>query len=382
MPTIAFFIPAKAPFYQYPLSHLASCFNLMPGYNALKPVPITSQKELDRFILQHKPNIIFDINRFKTDWSSNKLERITYISWIIDTWGRDINGLGASDIVYFFLKDWLDAYQHPACLLKDYLIPGAIQPIKSPATHDRYDWFFAGHMPKPWATEELERQVELDNQRSISFQDVVNLAKHHKKTYQCFWTDEQFFLHLNTMLRNNFNASLAQGITGSLRYDLGHRINRLLRRYMFIKEAMLISDRYCLAGSDGWRHWPEFNKKYIGYIQPDKMSNYTRGSKLVLHEGPGIHFRLLDAMSAGVPVIVNDLQGRDGSQALLNFFDDGKDIILSSLEELAEKGKYYLNNSNMLTRISHNASQKIKKYHLWKHRAQQIIKDINKLPPL
>lgn len=378
MRTIAFFIPARAPFYQYPLSHLANCFKIM-GYQTLRPISLTSQEELDCFILKHKPNIIFDINRFKTDWSLKKLERITYISWIIDTWGRRISSLGASDIVYFFLKDWLDAYQHPAYVRKGYLIPGTLPPITLPAAQNKYDWFFAGHMPKPWTKKELKRKVKLDNQRFISFQDVVNLAEHHEKTYQYFWTDEQFLLYLKMILANNFNANIAQGITGALRYDLGHRINRLSRRYMFIKKAIRISDRYCLAGSDGWRHWPEFSKKYAGYIHPAEIRSYNRASKLVLHEGPGIHFRLLDAMSDGIPVIVNDLQGRDGSSALLNFFNDGQNIILSSLEELAEKGKYYLSHSAVSARISRNASMKIKKYHLWKHRAQQIISDLNKL---
>ncbi len=237
-------------------------------------------------------------------------------------------------------------------------------------------------MPKPWNKEELRRGVKLDNQKVISFQDVVEIVEHNKITYRYFWTDEKFILHVNMMLKNNYGANLVQNITGPLRYDLGHRINRLSRRYMFIKEAARISDSYLLAGSDGWRYWLEFSKNYIGYINPGKIDFYTRTSKLVLHEGPGIHFRLLDAMSAGTPVLVNDLQGDDGSPTLLDFFDNGKDIILSNLEELAEKGRYYLRHTGILNRIARNASRKIEKSHLWLHRAQQIINDINKLQML
>ncbi len=136
MPTIAFLFPSQAPFYQYPLAHLANCFKII-GYEILEPVSLTSPEELDNFILQYEPDIIFDINRFKTDWPAVKLERIIYITWIVDTWGRDIRDLGASDIVYFFLKDWLNTYQHHACWLKSYLIPGASQPRALPAASQK-----------------------------------------------------------------------------------------------------------------------------------------------------------------------------------------------------------------------------------------------------
>jgi len=379
MTTIAFLSPAKAPFYLSPLTHLTDCFCKL-GFTVLFPRPVSTEQELALFIQSSRPDIIFDINRLKSDWEYTNLSHIIYITWVIDTWGRDISKLGASDIVYFFLKEWLHSYQHSDNFIKDYFIPGTIiSNTPRAARRTLYDWIFAGHMPSPWDDKELNRQVQLKNGCYTSFRSIVEIVAKDSISYRYFWTDEQFLLFLNSHLQKQYATELMPLTEGSLRYDLGHRINRQLRRHMFIRAAITMSDSCCLLGSEGWQQWPEFKDKYSGFIPPEKLAQYNNTSKMILHEGPGIHFRLLDAMGAGCPVLVHNLQGQDGTETLLQYFDDDRDLIVSSLEEIKDKGRYYLQHGEQLTQIGKNGLMRVQSNHLWMHRAQQVTHDINRI---
>ena len=85
-----------------------------------------------------------------------------------------------------------------------------------------------------------------------------------------------------------------------LRYDVTCRLIRHLNR-TDLADAVLDADAgLALFGPVNWSRWPRYAPHYRGWLAtPDALRRVYATSRVNLHEGTGIHFRQMDAMSTG-----------------------------------------------------------------------------------
>lgn len=83
----------------------------------------------------------------------------------------------------------------------------------------------------------------------------------------------------------------------------------------------------------------------------------------------------------GIPLRVWDILGAGGflisnyQPELLSFFENGKDIVIyESVDDLVEKAGYYLSHDEERMRIAESGYNKVKKYHSYDIRIQEIFK--------
>lgn len=83
----------------------------------------------------------------------------------------------------------------------------------------------------------------------------------------------------------------------------------------------------------------------------------------------GIPLRIFDLLACGGFVLSNY------QSDLLNEFEPGEDLdIYSSTEELEEKIRYYLDNADVCREIAHNGYEKVKRYHTYPIRLDDMFK--------
>ena len=154
------------------------------------------------------------------------------------------------------------------------------------------------------------------------------------------------------------------------------RAENYLSAIWFINNVMpkiqALNTRFLIAGSSP----PEILKekesesvKILGYVE-DMTEYFSSCVCLVapLKLGAGIKIKILEAMSAGIPVLTNEI-GIEGIEAV-----DGKDYILcSSPEEHADAIKKILNNYNLGEFLSSNSKAFIKKKYHMASRLDELI---------
>lgn len=125
-----------------------------------------------------------------------------------------------------------------------------------------------------------------------------------------------------------------------------------------------LNTRFLIAGSsppDILKEKESESVKILGYVE-DMTEYFSSCVCLVapLKLGAGIKIKILEAMSAGIPVLTNEI-GIEGIEAV-----DGKEYILcSSSEEYADSIKKLLSNYNLEEFLSSNSKAFIKKkYHM------------------
>lgn len=85
----------------------------------------------------------------------------------------------------------------------------------------------------------------------------------------------------------------------------------------------------------------------------------------------GIPLRIFDIMASGGFVITNF------QAELPMYFENDKDIVwFTSLEELEEKVKFYINKPQEREKIAHNAMAKLKEQHTYQHRFDEMAKTV------
>jgi len=327
---------------------------------------ILNSNDLNRKILEFKPDFVLEVNRTKSE-IDNFPSNLLHIGWLFDLWDKNPKDL-YSDILYTFGYSWLNRFpnscaKHLACLP-----PATDESIfKKVKIKKKYDFSFFGHIPKPWNHEELNRIVGYKNSIPIYFKDILSNMESAVLSF-----DNKFCF---TSFQEKFEFKFSTKLSNSLKYDLTTRIFRQKNRMNFLNLIKKTSDSISIFGTN-WEHYKEFDIYFKGYINsPNNLNKTIQESKVMLHDNHNLHFRVLDAMACGTPVTITTPKKNNDN---LEIFGLKKNIHYLEVN-LLKSEKFQIPSDEILNKISNNASKVIQEKHLWRHRAKTILNDTKKL---
>ncbi|TDA62661.1 glycosyltransferase family 1 protein [Sulfuricurvum sp. IAE1] len=333
-------------------------------------------EDLLRVIDEFRPDFVLEMNRVKTD-IENFPSDLLHICWLVDYWERTPAELCGSDFLYLFSHVWLK--DHPMFTGKhmDVLHPGTDPDLYRPLhpNNSGKATIFLGHMPKPWLETELERRVTGSGGAVFRFEQLKKLVHEFTLNPQDFndgtIATGKYLLH---RLGVDFLDTLSDTV---LHYDVYARSFREGRRQGVVEKVLNSHLDLHLYGNDSWALRERFRPHYRGMLEtPEEINRAFNQSAFLLHDGNMPHFRVFDAMAAGLPVLKPDTSGY-GIEDEWDFldFEEGSEILTYSLD------------SEELTSIKHldarrigdmhaRIREKIVKAHTWAHRAEKILGDI------
>ncbi len=157
-------------------------------------------------------------------------------------------------------------------------------------------------------------------------------------------------------------------------------VARLIDRQTIARLALSVSNKVRLRGFN-WELHEEF-KPYWAENTPDEelMFSDFRRIKINLHNnfsGFGLHSRVLECMAVGGFIGSHTTAEPEKAGRLRNDFEPDKHFCEFTPTNFADKTRAWLQDDAGRRRAIRECRRIITSKHLWKHRAQQIIKDLN-----
>lgn len=321
-----------------------------------------------------KPDFVFEMNRVKSE-IKNFPKELIHICWLVDYWERTAKEITGSDILYLFSHTWHKDHKNFQAKLIKTLYPGTDINSYTPTkvSKEKDSTIFLGHMPKPWTTAELQRDVYLDANKSIKFKELVQLVHHftlHPKSFHDGTISTKKFLleelHVDDI--NTYDDRV-------LHYDIFARLFREGRREGVINKALSSNLKLSLYGSENWKlreNFKPYYKKVL--VTPSDINEAFSHHTFLLHDGNMPHFRTFDAMAAGLLILKPNVTGYgiDDEWQFLDF-KEGSEVLTFELESNTLTSHTQLSHIQELGReVRHKISQS----HTWSHRAQTVLKDV------
>jgi len=377
MKNISIFLPRDTPWYQGLILQISRGFNEL-NFNVSHHCGLLNEEQLLRWVKNHTPDVIFEMNRPRNDIPYLPKD-IIHICWVVDFNGRNFSDFNGSEITYLFSPRWIEKSQNTANITK-WLGPGAC-----PEDYYKIDNFpyqceasFIGHIPNPWSTDELNRSLS-KQQTSITFGKLIPflMAALKKNKYQLKIHDDYINL-AQELCKKHFNNTAEFDKT--LEYDISGRLIRLINRMDLIDKLLFHIDDLFLYGPDNWKRWEHLEAHYKGFLNtPSKINKIYNSTQINFHEGNGIHFRVMDCMSAGGLLFAKKTDYDEKLGGIKTFFSPDKHYVEFELDNVHEKINFYLDNPDKANAIRYNAFSEIRNKHTWKHRADSIINDLKQL---
>ena len=339
------------------------------------------EEELLEFCARYQPDFIFEMNRPRKEIPFLPKE-IMHIDWVVDTNGRPINYFQESEITYLFAANWLESYRSKQKLFSDWLGPGVDPEAYYPEEKlHSSDFSFVGHMPRPWSKTETERRVGGANDHVVTFGELnVHLQKDLKSLSQINYHNDFYIDLAISLMTAKYQSFTADHWNEVLRYDIGCRSIREFNRRKLIDLVLSKYDDLRLFGPENWQHWPRYGMHYRGFLSsPEQMREVYQSTKINLHEGVGLHFRVLDCLaSRGLLFALSNPYDKEygGIETCL---EPGNHYIPFTEEDFYEKANYYLVHEKDRQRLAENAASFVKKEHSWFRRWQKVLADIERL---
>lgn len=158
-------------------------------------------------------------------------------------------------------------------------------------------------------------------------------------------------------------------------------INTLAKEAAYKHRKYILSNipNLTVFGNNDWEEVNWKNIKYYGFVdQYTKVSEVFYRSKINLditriYQLDGFSDRIFNVLYSEGFLCTNK------TEAILELFDDGKDLVTySNLEELLDKIKYYLKNEDERKRIAYSGYQKVLKEHSFNNRLKFILDKVKK----
>jgi len=321
------------------------------------------------------PNLILEINSLIEN--RNMLSSyIKHAVWIQDYRFNGtslIDGFGDSDFTYFIInpKVWdINLSKLKNCSV---LYPGTRidKHCNDELIHEEIDLSFVGFIPNPI---DMNHLLFCSNtNRSIPLHDFLSDFDLRDMT-QSFYSRSRIYKSINDACRKYNLISLKEE-------DL-HLIDEVLPRTYerkFIVENLLnASNSVELYGPPQWLEWEIFKKYYKGYAQNSgELKRIYRKTRVNIHNGGlAMHYRVFECMGAGGFILINKTQLDNEDFGIFNYFKSGEHFVHYDSESLKNVITKFLDNEQERYRIRHNAFVEVQANHTWKHRAEQVIKDL------
>lgn len=371
---VSVFMPRDNAWYRMVAAQIAHGF-AAHGFVVSTHCGVLDESRLANWIKLHRPRLIFEMNRPRADIPFlNK--SIIHLCWVVDFNGRAISEFQGSEITYLFGPKWLEKVTVPGCYR--WMGPGVCPEsyFPEPSCY-RYDASFVGHIPNPWSDEELARNVAADG-AFLAFSAILpHLVDEYNRHKPSLKTHQDYLKLIRELATREFQVEI--DLNHQLEYDLTGRLIRLINRRELIDKLITVTD-LALFGPQNWQNWPEYQRFYRHFLETSQqMRAVYHQSRINLHEGNGMHFRVMDCMaSAGLMFIRrNDYDDKPGG--IKNFFEPGQHYVDFDLDDVADKYAYYQKNHQLADKIRQAGFHAVLKQHTWRHRVADILGDLKQL---
>jgi hypothetical protein len=130
-----------------------------------------------------------------------------------------------------------------------------------------------------------------------------------------------------------------------------------------------------------WQKYYQFGKCAFAPIKDEyKLLDIYKGTKINLHNnwnGFGLHSRVLDAMAVGGFVMAHSCADPQAAGRLTTEFEPDVHYGEYTPDNFVERAKYWLQDGAARVKAIRESKKIVAARHLWKHRAEQILNDLN-----
>lgn len=365
--------------------YMSVLFGMKRGFEENGAEVITFCELLDKdslleFCNQYQPDVLFEMNRSRHEIPFLPKE-VKHIAWIVDLPGHNPSYFQSSEITYYIVSSWSKNYQPDATHMVDWLPPGTSSHSYYHQNHThKCDFSFLGHIPKPWTEEELNRPLFHSEDQQHVFSDFfkkISKLKNRQFIMKDIKTGGKKDLS-SQIIKKTLNKEV-EIADQTLRYDITIRTFRLLNRLDLANLALKHSNNLHLYGSNNWQDWSQFKNYYHHYVSnSNEIRRIYQTSKINLHDGLGLNFRLFDCMASGGVLAFNNTSKKNYFGNIDTFFEPYEHYLPIN-ENNDEEIKDWLNNKELRDKISKSAAQEILEKHTWTIRTKKILNDIYEL---
>lgn len=172
----------------------------------------------------------------------------------------------------------------------------------------------------------------------------------------------------------NANAPIASFIS-----HLAREYPRAIDRIVLIQNALGLSDSVEIYGP-GWQLYEQFKPYHRGVLgTPQELGRVYRRSRINLANnthGLGLHQRTLECMAAGGFVLTHESANDAKPGGLLTSFEPGRHYGAFKPEAMQDSAQRWLRDEKGRRQVGADAAKVVRDKHLWRHRAAQLIADL------
>lgn len=371
MKHVSIFLPRDTDFYRGLLAQMRRGFEAA-GVRTSGALKLLDADAMRDWCATHRPDAVFEMNRPRRDAQFVPRD-VAHICWVVDLGGRTLSHFEGSEITYLFSDAWPEHYPHAG--FHRWFGPGACDVDYAFTEHrGEVDASFVGHVPNPWSEAELAR--DLTGVGACTFGELVPAVEHILREHRDGMHSTEYFMN---MVERECVRRCGHGLVLDevLQYDLTCRVIRHVNRTELTDAALDAGVGLALFGTVNWSHWPRYAPHYRGWLAtPAALRRAYATSRMNLHEGTGIHFRQMDAMSTGGLIMFRETANDAAFGGIAQVFTPNVHYVPFTLETLGERMGELLADPDRAQAMRIAAAEAIRERHTWRHRALEIIADL------
>jgi hypothetical protein len=384
------------------LNGLSSGFNQL-GIQTLVLSELPSQEKLIEICSTYSINIVMEINRRRNELPDLP-KKILHISWLQDPLsvvininmshngskniGEEVNCESSrSDLTYYLTKPEILGYtledkNEYTGLLYTGVSLGIC--LKSPVPPIS-DFSIIGYIPPP-LTDEILIKPMISGRDRPTICDVAQIFNNeYLSITKPLTIDDYHCSYVNKLVRKILREKFNVQDTEPFRYNktmfyFEQHLARSIDRMRLTDKLLSISRSMRIYGGPEWLCWRKYKSYYQTFLsESTDICDVFRTTRLNFHNninGFGLHSRVFDCMGSGGAIMINETSCDNLPGGIQTEFEPLVDYIPFNYYNLHEIAAKWLRDEKSRLRIGANAQKKVISKHTWKHRAEQIIKDL------
>ncbi|WP_174449651.1 glycosyltransferase family protein [Azospirillum baldaniorum] len=380
-PRIALFAPAS-PLYVNVLMGLRAGFAEL-GVDAHAGWPLPDGRLLTAFLGNFRPDAILEINRCRDQITGCDV-RCRHLAWMQDfqyDGQRLLDRFGGSDLFYFMLPPDIYGIDPATLPAWRYLWPGVNPDIHCPKpTEPLWDLSLIGHMYPPPPEAVMQAAVEVDGQVVGTFAEFAEAFLASPIGYADIRLGAVHSFLVDECARRGVMLS-PKALDGNALFLFDEVLLRIKDRRAVADAMLRVSPKVRFFGNLGWVLWPDYARRYGGeLVDPHDLAAAYRSSRLTVNNSAWpLHFRTLDAMGCGSAVMINRVCRPDVDEHFHTDFQPGTHYVAYDATDFEDAAARALRDDAARMRMGAAAAEVIARKHLWRHRAEQILADLDAL---
>ena len=326
-----------------------------------------------------KPDAVFEVNRLY-DEEPPVPRGVRHITWMQDH--RYANELlvrrqSHSDLTYAILDPKIFGITARPGHHLDALMPGANLDLYYPADVKEQSVFsFIGYLPPPYPRHKT--LLTRPDGTEVSIKQFIELLPPK------LLLDTHFDINAIHKEVEALAIRLAGHVPATVANDMGlfdEIAVRTIERADLVRRAMAVASPIRLFSSDAWTYWPEFRSSYCGYLAtPDLVREAYQSTRVNLHQGSlAVHYRTIDCMASGRLIMVKDTPYDQGVAGMRRFVNPGEHYLAFNDDNFEDVARNAIADASLRDRIGRAAHEAVRAAHTWRHRAEQVVRDLREL---